>query len=193
MAAPRTKAKKDADRLQVSRLYLENRPIGEIARLVGINRLTVLADIRAVREEWAQKRVGNFSAWVAQELARVDLVELRAWECFHRSVGEHRKDKTRRLEGVRGASSLEETLSEELVGDGRFLDLVLRCVAERARILGLYAPTKSEGRFEHEHHHTVQSEFDREFARLVERLDQRGEGPRPGTGEKLPRGFEEPS
>ena len=65
MAAPRTQAKKEADRLQVSRLYLENRPIGEIARAVGINRLTVLADIRAIREEWAHKRVGNFSAWVA--------------------------------------------------------------------------------------------------------------------------------
>ncbi|MBN1321768.1 MAG: hypothetical protein JXA87_13120 [Thermoleophilia bacterium] len=193
MAAPRTQAKKEADRLQVSRLYLENRPIGEIARAVGINRLTVSSDIKAVREEWARSRVGNFSAWVAQELARIDLVELRAWECFHRSVGEHRKDKSRRLEGVNGSSSLEETVTEELVGDGRFLDLALRCVAERARILGLYAPTKSEGRFEHEHHHTVQSEFDREFARLLERLEPRGEGPGPGAGEKLPRGFEEPS
>lgn len=53
MAAHRTAEQVEQDRDRVGQLYLQRRPLREIAREVGINRKTVVLDIRAVQRLWA--------------------------------------------------------------------------------------------------------------------------------------------
>ncbi len=195
MAAPRTAFKKESDRVKVAEMYLERRTIDEIAKALGLNRKTVSADLRVIQERWLQSCDRLTSARKAEELARIDRIELTAWEGYYRSITTREITKTvLETEGQSAvvSKSKAESRKEQLVGDPKWLDKVCWCVEQRAKILGLYAPTKSEGKFEHEHHHTVQTEFDREFERLVGRFDDRGEGLRPGAGEELPRGFGEP-
>jgi hypothetical protein len=190
MAAARTSFQRDADRPIVARMYLERRTIDEIARQIGRNRKTVMSDLRFLEAEWLRTSVTLTSARKAEELARIDRIELLAWEGYYRSM-QIRKTSKAVIERDGGHRKTKaETRKEKLIGDPRWLDKVSWCVEQRAKILGLYAPTKSEGHVEH--HHVVQTEFDREFARLVERVEGRGEGLSPGADEKLPRGFARP-
>lgn len=193
MAKPRTKAEREADRDVIAQMVLQKRTIDDIAQRIGRNRNTVLKDLRFLEERWLQSADRLTAARRAEELARIDRLEYLAWEAYERSITTREVTKTVLEQGEKGTRTKAETRKEELIGDPKWLDKVCWCVEQRAKILGLYAPTKSEGRFEHQHHHTVQTEFDREFERLVGRLDQRGEGLRPREGEKLPRGFSEPS
>lgn len=193
MAAPRTALKKVSDRARVAALCLEKRSIDEMARELGINRKTVMGDLKWVEQRWLEASDRLTSTRKAEELARIDRIELLAWEGYYRSIKTRELTKTvLEREGDRTTKTKAETRREDLVGDPKWLDRIAWCVEQRAKILGLYAPAKSEGKFEHEHHHTVQTEFDREFARLVERVNGQGEGLSPGADEKLPRGFARP-
>jgi len=189
MAAPRKPFKREADRAIVARMYLERRTIEEIARHLGINRLTVMADLKIIQQRWMEDANRAISERKSEELARIDRLELAAWDGYYRSIKVREQTKTVLEEGEGRSRRKAESRKEELVGDTRWLSIVQWCVDARAKIIGFYAPAKSEGRVEHEHYYTVQSEFDREFKRLVERIDARGEGPKPRAGEALPRGF----
>lgn len=193
MGAPRTALQRAADQEKVAALYLERRPIDEIARAIGRTRQTVYSDLRALEKRWFISADRLTAARKAEELARIDRIELIAWEGYYRSITTREQTKTVLEDGHQGRKTKAETRKEELVGDPKWLDKVCWCVEQRAKILGLYAPTKSEGKFEHDHHHTIQTELDREFARLVDELDAGGESPRPGADETLPRGFAHPS
>ncbi len=191
MAAARTSFQRDADRVDVARMYLERRTIDEIARTISRNRKTVMTDLRFLEAEWLKTADRLTSARKAEELARIDRIELLAWEGYYRSMETREITKTVLEQGgLGGQRTKAESRKESLIGDPRWLDKISWCVEQRAKILGLYAPTKSEGKVEH--HHTIQTEFDREFARLVERLDGRGESLGPRADEKLPRGFARP-
>ena len=172
MAAPRNALQKAADRQRVSEMYLEKRTINEIARTLGINRHTVAADIRWVQAQWALQHPGEYKAKMAEELARIDLIELKAWECFERSVGLRRTSRTRLSTTARGQISMAESREEDMIGDPAYLRLVLGCVDQRAKILGFYAPR----RLEIEEH--IEDELDREeLVRTIEEelelLDER--------------------
>lgn len=196
MAAPRTAFRRESDRAIVAEMYLERRTIDEIATHLTINRKTVMADLRVIEQRWFEASDRLTSARKAEELARIDRIELTAWEGYYRSntVREVTKTVLETEGGEMVTKTKAETRKEELVGDPRWLDKVCWCVEQRAKILGLYAPAKSEGRYQHEHEHhlTVQTERDREFARLLEQLDPRGTDLSPCPDEALPRGFGEP-
>lgn len=190
MAAPRTTFQKEADRATVAQMYLEKRSIDQIAQAIGRNRKTVMTDLAYLEKRWFEAADRLTAVRKAEELARIDSIEFHAWEGYYRSIKIREQTKTVLEDGHLGRKSKAETRKEELVGDPRWLDKVCWCVEQRAKILGLYAPAKSEGRVDHSF--TVQTEFDREFARLVERVDGRGESLCPGADEELPRGFARP-
>lgn len=191
MGRPRTAFQRAADQEKIAALYLEKRSINEIAQTIGRTRQTVYADIRAIESRWFAATDRLTFERKAEELARIDRIELLSWEGYYRSIKTHEQTKTVLEEGAQGTKRKAESRKEELIGDPRWLDRIAWCVEQRAKILGLYAPAKSEGRVDHTF--SIQTEFDREFERLVGRLEERGKGPRPRAGETLPRGFGEPS
>jgi predicted transcriptional regulator len=193
MGAPRTAFQRECDRAKVAQLYLTKRSINQIAEEIGRSRITVMKDLKAIRAGWFEASMEAVGQRKAEELARIDRIELAAWEGYERSIMVREITKTVLEQGgLGGQKTKAESRKEALIGDPRWLDKVAWCVEQRSKILGLYAPTKSEGKYEHEHHHTVQTEFDREFETLVGQLDGRAEIAGPGPGERLPRGFAEP-
>lgn len=47
----------------------------EIAQQVGVSVGTVNADLKAIREEWADRAATAFEDWVSEELAKLDRLE----------------------------------------------------------------------------------------------------------------------
>jgi hypothetical protein len=62
-------------RQRVSALRLMHYTEREIAAELGISCATAHRDIVAVRQEWAQRRTQRYEEWVAEELAKIDLLE----------------------------------------------------------------------------------------------------------------------
>lgn len=187
----RTQEQKESDRLRVAELYLQRRPMREIARVVGLNRKTVALDIKAVQERWALDHPGEYAAKLAEQLARIDLIELKAWECFERSVGERKRSRTRLIQGAMGASSLAETNQEELFGEATYLRLVCWCVEQRGKFLGLYSSEKRSIQLEYTV--PIPRDWDEEFERLDQALGAGKEGSLLEAGDRLPHGFVDPA
>lgn len=188
MAVNRTAFQRECDRAKVARLYLTKRTINQIAEEIGRSRITVMADLKVVREQWLAASLEAIDTRKAEELAKIDRIELAAWEGYERSIKLREVTRTVLEQGgLGGQKTKAESRKEMLIGDPRWLDRIAWCVEQRVKILGVYAPTKLEGRVEH--NHTVQTEFDREFESLVGQLDGRGETAGPGADERLPRGF----
>jgi len=110
-----------ARRSEVAKLYRDGEGQIEIARLLGVARKVVTFDLAALRIEWRASSIRDFDALREKELERIDRLELEAWNSWELS---HRDDQPD--------------------GNPKFLDLVRDCIQERCRLLGLYAPTKSD-------------------------------------------------
>jgi DNA-binding CsgD family transcriptional regulator len=137
-------------RREVAALYLAGLTQWEIAGKVGITQGNVSRHLRAVRAEWAAAARADFEARLAEELARINAIERRAWECFERSCRDaesrHVRTETGGELGTDGKPTPTKTISEKTtkgqVGDPRFLERVSWCVEQRLKVLGGYAPTK---------------------------------------------------
>lgn len=102
-----------SDRLEISRLYLRGLTQAEIATRLGVSQPQISYDLRVVRVEWQASAANQLGERLAEETARLDLVEREYWEAWHRST-EGGKD-----------------------GNSRFLNGILSCVAQRIRLYGL--------------------------------------------------------
>ena len=140
-------------RTRVSELYRQGRTIPEIAQIVSaefrpgrplLSRASIYKDIRIIREEWRTDRLANFEAKVDAELARLDLIEMAAWEGWERSHGKFVSVSEK--QGVEGVEVTTKT--EPLAGDARFLDQINKVVAKRCELMGLNAPTKIDAGLE---------------------------------------------
>ena len=117
---------------QVAALYLEGYRQTQIAEQLGVNQSVVSRDLAAVKDRWLESALFDFDAIRARELARIDRIEIAAWEGWRRScekaVTETIKDKPGGREtGLRRVAQ---------AGDPRFLDQVQKCIAQRCNLLG---------------------------------------------------------
>lgn len=127
----------------ISKWYLQGWSHYKIAdelnslRPYSVSRRTITNDIKAVRKSWLKESVMNFDERVAQELAKLDNVEAKAWEGWERS--DNRETSVRK--SVQGDKTfLEATLTKVgQAGDPRFLSIITKCIEQRCRLLGVDA------------------------------------------------------
>ena len=82
----------------------------------------------------------DFNEAKAQELAKIDEVERQAWVAWERSQEDAESTKV-----VETASDKRyEAQTKGQAGDPRFLDIVMKCVDRRCKILGVDAPVKQQ-------------------------------------------------
>lgn len=137
----------------VAQRYLHGDMQSEIAHALHISQAQVSYDLKAVREMWLASLISDFDAKKAQELAKIDAVEVAAWQGWERSLQPREVSLTEATEGgevvgedgtprLKAPTRKASMRREGQAGDPRFLDGVLKCVAQRCAILGLNAPTK---------------------------------------------------
>lgn len=145
-------------RQYVSEYYRGGMTQAEIAARLGVSQPTVYNDLKLLRAEWREKAAVHFSERQAEELAKIDLIETKAWGAFERSVAGYNSFKSRRKHARLPVLSpkgkptgkfkrvlVEDTAEKvrtEGVGDPRFLERVGWCIETRCRILGLLREEK---------------------------------------------------
>jgi predicted transcriptional regulator len=98
MAAPtRTRAQREADLAEISRLYCTGWRQVDIADRLGIAQQQVSYDLKAIFADWRKQRDENITEWTNAELAKINALELEYWEAWRRSC----EDRTRVVKGAR--------------------------------------------------------------------------------------------
>jgi hypothetical protein len=144
----RTKEQREYDLKEISGLYLQGWIQAEIAahinktRSYDITRQTITRDIKTIQQRWLESSVRNFDEARAEELAKVDNLELTYWSQFEASKDPIVKRRTsKKVDGETTEATQEVSLG---TGDPRFLQGVQWCIDRRCKLLGLDAPTRSE-------------------------------------------------
>lgn len=142
MGAYTSKKTEIADRRRkVSAAYLQGKTQPEIAVELAVTQATISRDLKAVREEWMQSALVDMNAAKAQELAKIDLLEIEYWQGWRRSIGERLDETTKGINVDGRLVPAEKTVKKiTMLGDTRFLDGVQWCIDKRCKILGLDAP-----------------------------------------------------
>tara|TARA_R110002074_G_scaffold402332_1_gene607504 strand:+ start:10326 stop:10898 length:573 start_codon:yes stop_codon:yes gene_type:complete len=135
----RKKTEIAALREQVGRLYLSKKTQAEIGEVVGLTQQAVSLHIKALRNRWLVSAEIDFSLARAEELAKLDNLELIAHDAWQAS---HIAKITKTVDVISGNKVKKQTRTEAKQGDSRFLDIVLKCVTKRCELLGVNAPTK---------------------------------------------------
>jgi hypothetical protein len=126
-------------RVEVARRYLQKESIRQIAEAIGGKPTTIHNDLVAIMEEWRQSAIRSFDDAVAEELARINLLELTYWQAWGESRGERVVTTTEKSIRQGGKASIR---SEHMAGNPAFLAGVQWCMDRRIKLLGLDAPTK---------------------------------------------------
>jgi hypothetical protein len=142
MASPkRTKRQRDYDLQEISTLYLQGWIQVAIAahlsknRAYSVTRQTISRDIKTIQQRWLESSVRDFDEARAQELARIDNLELTYWSQFEASKDPIIKRKTKKeIDGQITEATQEVSLG---TGDPRFLQGVQWCIDRRCKLLGL--------------------------------------------------------
>jgi len=127
-------------REEIARRYLQGQYQSQIARDMGITQSAVSLALKKIRAEWLASSLRNFDALQAEQLAKIDLVEVAAWEGWARSLLPREVSVTEATEGKAQPTVRKASLRREgQAGDPRFLVCVQKCIDQRIGILGLGA------------------------------------------------------
>lgn len=140
--ATRTNTRVAERRRKVAHDYLTGLSQSEIAHKFSLSQATISKDLKAIRAEWLASAVRDFDAARAQELAKIDALELEYWQAWHASKAEKTKKHKTENRNARGRAQATR-LSQEITerdGDPRYLQGVQWCVERRIKLLGLDAP-----------------------------------------------------
>lgn len=154
MSGPRrTREQVQKDRAEVARRYLRGETQAEIAKIVGMTQQQISYDLKQIRKAWLDSSVMDFNESVSRQLARIDELERVHWQSWIDSGGTITKTTTKgwgiakKNEGSAKpkAKKVDQiVVTEEVVGDPRYLVGVQWCISERNKLLGLYAPTRQD-------------------------------------------------
>ncbi len=119
----RSRDQRDQDLVVIAELYLKGKSQAEIAGNIGqirdytLSQQQISGDLRTIRKRWLESSIRDFDAQRAQELAKIDYLELTYWDSWEQST-------------------------KDSVNAPKFLAGVQWCINKRCEVLGLNAPAK---------------------------------------------------
>ncbi len=154
----RTELEHELDLLKTAELYVKGWRQDQIADYISEHRPYKLSssaislDIKILHERWVHAQLINMDEAKARELSKIDKVETAAWEAWEKTLTDDVITESTRIEdnaaAVRNPKATTYTRgrvnkrTQTGRGDAKYLDIVLKCVNQRCRILGVYAPDK---------------------------------------------------
>lgn len=155
----RQKQTRQARQAIESELYLRGYSIRQIAREVqlrlGLEKTPSTAvihrDVKLLLAEWRADRIENVDEAVQLELQRIDFACRELWDQWEKSKEDFTKrSATKRMSGGNGTEGMQVERAEQsqsevrMLGDPRYISEIRQQLAERRKLLGLYAPEKRE-------------------------------------------------
>jgi len=124
-------------RRQVADLYLRGTPQYLIARQFNVHKGQITRDLQAIREDWKRAAALDFGERLAQELAKVDRLELEYWTAWDRSCKDAQVLLAETIKTADGSRAKTSKRVEGQAGDPRFLTGIQWCSEQRCKLLGL--------------------------------------------------------
>ena len=141
MSAPkRTEFEREAQLVEIKDLYLRGETQMSIAAKFNLSQSQISRDISTLHRRWRESSLIDINEAKQRELERLDALEREYWTAWEASKGEQQRSTA----GKTGDVSRAQIVKFESAGDPRFLAGVQWCVEQRCKILGLYAPLRSE-------------------------------------------------
>lgn len=156
---------KEGRKVIVAELYKRGWSISRIAQEVRTrlnttcSTRTIWNDINELLEEWRSVRIDDMDARLQLELERIDDAVRELWEQWDKSKEDYMRERNKRIgvpvpagEGQGDGETTEimtvkrENNSENVVGLGNpaYIAEIRAQLAERRKLLGLYAPEKKD-------------------------------------------------
>jgi predicted transcriptional regulator len=136
-------------RVKAASLYLRGHSQKEIATELSVSRACVSRDIKAIRQEWREDRVATIEEQRIIENAKIDQIEREAWQQWEKSKQaevvervESDVETAGRRSKAKAVAKREIKTTRGKTADARFMTVIQWCSEQRAKINGLYAPTK---------------------------------------------------
>lgn len=143
----RSKEQVVEDRAEISKRNRRGETQWQIGQALGYTRQQISVDLKAIRKEWQQSALVDCDKKQAEQLAKLDLLEVTYWEAWEDSRKDKETSVTERLidnkdkEESKGRGRVKAQFKKEgQSGHPAFLDGVMRCISKRCDILGLDAP-----------------------------------------------------
>ena len=120
-------------REKAAELYIQGHTQAAIAKQLGCTQTCVSKDLQKIREKWQQSSVRNFDLARAEQLLKLDRVEMEAWLAWERSK---QPSSTATISESENKKQSRRTVKQK-EGDPRWLQIVQNCITQRRAILGL--------------------------------------------------------
>jgi predicted transcriptional regulator len=128
---------REKDLLEISELYLRGVGQIEIAEKIGVTQATISNDLKEIQRRWVERSTRNFDEARAEELAKIDEMELEYRDAWQRSTDYVVKKKGDVVALI--ASDKRNPFGNDAAMKGRQW-----CIDRRCKLLGLDAPTRTE-------------------------------------------------
>lgn len=143
-SSDRNPSQKASNLQDIARLYLQGQSQSAIAAQLKIDQSTVSRDLKELRSLWTDSALRDFDEAKSLQLAKIDVLEATYWEAWMRSLTTRETLTNESGESdAKGAHQKTITRREVMLGNPAYLAGVERCIAERCKLLGLYAPIKT--------------------------------------------------
>jgi hypothetical protein len=135
---------------QIAHYYLRGWTMADIGAQIGISKSQVIRDLKTLHKLWMDSGLMDLNAQKLVQLAKLDKLEYELWEAWDRSTRERETTTAEHIEesgklglrdtakglayGERDKTSIKK---EQLCGDPRIADVILKCIERRCKLLGL--------------------------------------------------------
>jgi len=126
--------------LKLAEFYMEGKPAGFVCEVLNISANTYGKYLKKIKKAWQERYTDAFNERVNLELARIDRTEAEAWTGWRNSCQKWSKVTNKEVNTERGfTNSSEESYIDKRDGNPNFLNIVLKCVEMRLKIMGVNA------------------------------------------------------
>jgi hypothetical protein len=121
----------------ICQMYLQGYSFMEIAKVVQLSSVLVRETVEESRKIWLERHDRALSDLVAEQVAKIDRVESRAWESYELSRETTSESIDATGSNDKGAWSSVKKIRKKQTGSADFLHIILSCVKQRTDLLGL--------------------------------------------------------
>jgi len=143
-AKTRSIIERERDFTVIAKMYLTGSTQAEIALHCGVTQQQISKDVKEIQARWLASSVRDFDEMRAEQLAKIDRLEMTYWNAWEESKRDHKRQRAGIKKGGKAQEEMAETTTEGRDGNPVFLAGVDKCIERRCKLLGLDAPIRAE-------------------------------------------------
>lgn len=142
------KRHREAHLAQVAARYVRGQLNMDIARELDVSPSQITYDLKILTKRWRDSALVDFDTAKAIQLEKLDEIERTAWAAWEQSRADFEETMTSSSQGP-SVTARAMVKKRKRSGNPDYLEIMLRCVEQRCKIFGLYAPTTVAGHMDH--------------------------------------------